>query len=102
MDSKNLAASSYFDVLLGSVDDPDDAELDGYDPAAEDVDGVRAGVHQVQLGHDGQRASTVGVNLARNLQTFGGSHVHVGGTRRKKEKFFNQRRALALIASTGS
>ena len=37
------------DVLLGPVDHPDDPELNWNDAAAKDVDGVSAGVHQVQL-----------------------------------------------------
>lgn len=37
------------------VDDPDEAQLDGNDPAHQHVHGVGARVHQVQLGDHGQR-----------------------------------------------
>lgn len=39
----------------GPVDDADEAQLDRDDSAHQDVHGVRAGVHQVQLGHHSQR-----------------------------------------------
>lgn len=37
------------DVLLGPVDDPDDAEFHWDDAATQNVDGIGAGVHQIQL-----------------------------------------------------
>ena len=66
------------DVLLRPVDDPDDAELDGDDAAAQDVDSVGARVHEIQLGDDGQRPPPVRVNIPRDLQRLRGGHVSIG------------------------
>ena len=73
------------DVLLGPVDDPDDAEFHWDDAATENVYGICAGVHQVQLerfarsilniqtktdhlGDDGQGPPAVRVDLASELE----------------------------------
>ena len=46
------------DVGLAAVHDADDAEFDGDDAAAQNVHGVRAVVHEVELGDHRQSAST--------------------------------------------
>ena len=66
------------DVELAAIDDADDAQLDGYDTSAEHVVGVRAVVHEVELGDDGERASTVGIGVARQLERLGRGEVGVG------------------------
>lgn len=47
----------------GPVDDSDEAQFDGNDPARQRVRGVRAGVHQVQLGDHGQRPPACRVDI---------------------------------------
>ena len=66
-------------VLLAAVHDPDDAQLDGDHLALEKVTGIRARIHEVQLGAHHQGAITLGVDLPGQLQGLGGGEVGVGG-----------------------
>lgn len=49
----------------GPVDDSHQAQFDGNDPARQRVRGVGARVHQVQLGHHGQRPPACGLATVR-------------------------------------
>lgn len=53
------------DVLLGAVDDTDKAELERVDAAVEDVEGVGACIHQVELCQDTDGPSALRVDLPR-------------------------------------
>lgn len=51
------------DVQLTTVDHADEPELEGVDAAGEDVEGVGAGVHEVELGEDADGAAALGVDV---------------------------------------
>ena len=58
------------DVCLRAVHDADEAELERVDAPGEDVERVRACVHEVELGEHADRASALGVDGARELEGF--------------------------------
>lgn len=57
------------DVGLTAVHDADDAELHGDHEAVQDVHGVRALVHQVELREHADGAHAVRVHLSRHFQS---------------------------------
>jgi hypothetical protein len=65
------------DVLLGAVDDPDEAELERVHTSCEDVQCVGACVHQVELRQDANGAPALRVNLPSQLERLGVSEVDV-------------------------
>lgn len=67
------------DVLLRAIHHADDAQLDGNDPAAQDVDGIGAGIHEIQFRDHGQSAPAIGVHVLGQLECLTGGHVRVGG-----------------------
>lgn len=65
------------DVLLAPTNDADEPELERVDAAGEDVESVRAGVHEVKLGQDPDGTSTLRVDLARELERLGVCEIYV-------------------------
>ncbi len=57
------------DVLLGTVDDTDETELERVDTTSENIESVSALVHQVELGQDTDGASTLRIHGASELET---------------------------------
>jgi len=66
------------DVLLAAPDDADETELERVDAAGQDVGGVRAGVHEVQLGEDADRAPALRVDGPSELERLGVGEVDIG------------------------
>lgn len=56
------------DILLRPVDDTDEAQLERIHPAGEDVEGVGAMVHEVELGQDTDGAPAERVDMAGKLE----------------------------------
>ena len=50
------------DILLTPVDDTDKAEFEGIGPASENIQGIRPGIHEVELCEYAERAETSGVD----------------------------------------
>ena len=67
------------DVRLRAVHDADEAELERVHAPGEDVERVRACVHEVEFGEDADGASALGVDGAGELEGFGIGEVDVGG-----------------------
>lgn len=66
------------DVLLRAIYDADEAELEGVHATGEDVQRVGAGVHEVELGEHANRAPSLRVDVARELERVRVGEVHVG------------------------
>ncbi|KAH9407482.1 hypothetical protein TYRP_012302 [Tyrophagus putrescentiae] len=75
-----------FDVLLRAVHHADDAQLDGNDAPGEHLSGVRARVHDVQLGEHCQRPVAARVHLARRLDGVRVGKVGVGRRHGENER----------------
>jgi hypothetical protein len=65
------------DVLLGAVDDPDEAELERVHTSCEDVQCVGACIHQVELRQNANGAPALRVNLPSQLERLGVGEVDV-------------------------
>ena len=66
-------------VLLRTVDDSDEAQLQGVYAARENVHGVCSVIHQIQLGQNTNGASPHGVNMAGQLEGLGVDQIDVCG-----------------------
>ena len=67
------------DVRLRAVHDADEAQLERVHAPREDVERVRARVHQVELGEHADRAPALGVDGPRELEGFRVREVDVRG-----------------------
>ena len=67
------------DVLLATVHDSDDAQLDRDHLSLEEVLGIGAGVHEIQFSAHHQGAVAFWVDLPGQLEGLGGGEVGVGG-----------------------
>ena len=67
------------DVLLRAVHDADEAELERVDASGEDVERVRARVHEVELREHADRASALWVDGTRELEGFRIREIDVRG-----------------------
>lgn len=67
------------DVLLGTVDDTNEAQLQGVDSAREDIKGVGAVVHEIELGQDTNGAAAEGIDMAGKLERLRVDNVDIGG-----------------------
>ena len=67
------------DVLLATVDYTDKTELEGVHPSRKDVKGIRAGVHNIELGEHADSAPPLRVDGSRELERVGVCEVGVGG-----------------------
>jgi hypothetical protein len=67
------------DVLLAAVDDADKAEFERVRPACQDVEGVGAGIHQIELCQHAESPQTSRVDRASQLEGIGIGEVDVGG-----------------------
>ena len=70
-------------VLLAAVDDADKTEFQRKHLASQDIQRVRACIHQIQLGHDANRALAHWVHLPRQLETVRVGQIRIG--RRHRE-----------------
>jgi hypothetical protein len=66
------------DIQLAAIDHTNYSQLDRYDTSAQDIVGIRAVVHQVELGDDGESAAALGIGVARQLQRLRRREVRVG------------------------
>ena len=73
------------DVLLTPADDPDESQLEGVHAPRQNVERVRAGVHQVELGQDADRASTLGIDGSGELERFRVCEIDIGGRNREDD-----------------
>lgn len=67
------------DVRLAAVHHADEAQLERVHPPGEDVERVRASVHEVQLRQHSDRAAALRVDLARELERLRVGDVDVRG-----------------------
>lgn len=72
-----------FDVLLRAIDDADVAAAQRQQPILQDVAGVGALVHQVQLGDDADRPDALRIDLLGQLQRIGVGQIGVGRRHRQ-------------------
>ena len=73
-----LHALFQVDVLLAPVHHPDEAELERVNASGEYVEGVRAGVHKVELGENADGASSLRVDGPCKLECLGVGEIDVG------------------------
>lgn len=67
------------DILLTAIDDADKAELEGVRPASEDIERIRARVHEVEFCQDAQCPQPAWVDGPGKLERVGIGEVDVGG-----------------------
>lgn len=56
------------DILLTPVHDADETELERIDTAGKDIQGIGAGVHEIELGENTDSAVPLRVDRARKLE----------------------------------
>lgn len=89
------------DVLLGSVDHTDEAQLERVGATSEHIQCVGASVHEVQLGEDTERAETPGVNGTRKLKGIRVGQVNVGGRDGKDNAVWRQHKVTRRYEAKG-
>lgn len=74
------------DVLLRAIHYTDDAQLDGNDPTAQDIDGISTSVHEIQLGDHCQGAPAIGIHVLGQLKRLTSGHVRIGGRHSQNDR----------------
>ena len=71
------------DILLTSVDDTNEAELERIRATCQDIESVRAGIHEVELCQHAERSQTPRVNRTSELERIRVGKINV---RRRNSK----------------
>ena len=66
-------------VLLRSIDDADESQLQRIHSTGQDIERVSPVIHEVDFGEHPDRPSTDGIDISSQLQRFGVDNVHIGG-----------------------
>lgn len=67
------------DVLLRSVDNTNETQLERVHATRQNLERVRAVVHKIELGENTDSALSLGVHLTGNLERLGVDQVDIGG-----------------------
>lgn len=66
------------DILLTTIDNPNEPQLEGVDSARENVEGIGPRVHQIELGQDANGPPPLGIHIPRQLEGFRVGQVNIG------------------------
>lgn len=80
----SLALQSVFqllfrvDILLASIHDTDESQLERVDSSGKDIERIRTGIHEVEFSEDTDRSAALLIDGTCELERFGVGKVDIG------------------------